>query len=243
MKTTTEVRIFSKTKKIFKAVAKEILKLTGESQQPQFNIALPGGNTPKKLFKILSEDYAESIPWERIHFWWGDERCVSPENEQSNFKMASDLLLKNISFPEQNIHRMRGEENPEEEAARYAREIEENLNYRGENPVFDLIILGLGEDGHTASIFPDQIELFEDEKICAATRHPITGQFRLTLTGRVLNNSSRIIFIVIGENKAQRVSEIMNDDEAAKLLPAYYISPENGSLIWFLDEETASKIS
>jgi 6-phosphogluconolactonase len=106
-----------------------------------------------------------------------------------------------------------------------------------------LVILGLGEDGHTASIFPDQIELFEEENICAPSQHPITGQNRLTLTGRVLNNANRIFFIVIGENKAQRVSEIMNDDEAAKLLPAYYISPKNGSLIWFFDDTAAAKIS
>jgi len=132
---------------------------------------------------------------------------------------------------------------PKKEVIRYTHEIENNLNYRGENPVFDLVILGLGEDGHTASIFPDQIELFEDKNICAASKHPITGQNRITLTGRVLNNASRVFFLVTGEKKAQRISEIMNDDEAAKLLPAYYISPKNGELTWFIDEAAASKIS
>lgn len=243
MTTSTEVRIFSKPKKVFKAVATEILNLTNQSQQSCFHIALPGGNTPKKLFKILAEDFWDSIPWRRIHFWWGDERCVQPEDDQSNFKLANDFLFTKLSIPEENIHRMRGEEIPDEEAIRYSSEISANLNYRGEDPVFDLVILGLGEDGHTASIFPDQIELFEEENICAPSQHPITGQNRLTLTGRVLNNANRIFFIVIGENKAQRVSEIMNDDEAAKLLPAYYISPKNGSLIWFFDDAAAAKIS
>lgn len=239
----TEVKIFAKPKKVFKAVANEILQITQESNQTRFNIALPGGNTPKKLFAMLGEKYKESIPWERIHFWWGDERCVPPEDDASNFKLANDYLFAHIDVPEENIHRIKGENIPEEEAIRYTHEIEENLNYRGENPVFDLVILGLGEDGHTASIFPDQIELFEEEHICATSKHPLTGQDRITLTGRVLNNASRIFFLVIGENKAQRVSEIMNDDEAAKLLPAYYISPKNGELTWFLDDAAATKIS
>ena len=114
--------------------------------------------------------------------------------DQSNFKLANDLLFSKISIPEENIHRIKGENNPEEEAHRYTHEIDRNLNYRGENPVFDLVILGLGEDGHTASIFPDQLELFEDEHICVATEHPITGQKRITLTGKVLNNANRVNF-------------------------------------------------
>ena len=143
----------------------------------------------------------------------------------------------------ENIHRIRGEKNPEQEARRYSKEMQETLNSRGKDPVFDLIILGLGEDGHTASIFPDQLELFEYPDNCAVAIHPITGQKRITITGNVLNNSNRIFFLVTGEKKAIRISEIMNDNEAAKLLPAYYIAPTNGDLIWFLDEEAASLIS
>ena len=156
--------------------------------------------------------------------------------------MTNDYLLSKISIPKENIHRIRGEENPEKEANRYADEINGQLNHRGENPVFDLLILGIGDDGHTASIFPDEIELFENSKTCAVTQHPVTGQNRITITGRVLNNATRIFFLVTGENKSTRISEIMNDSEAAKLLPAYYISPKNGELIWFLDEAAASKI-
>jgi len=239
----TEVKIFSKPKKVFRAVAQEILVLTQQSKQEHFHIALPGGNTPVKLFKLLGEDFKDLIPWKRIHFWWGDERCVPPENDQSNFKLANDYLFSQISLPKENIHRIKGENIPVDEVFRYTEEIAENLVYRGDAPVFDLVILGLGEDGHTASIFPDQIELFEDENICALSEHPLTGQKRITLTGKVLNNATRIFFLVMGANKALRISEIMNDDEAAKLLPAYYISPKNGSLIWFLDEEAAARIS
>jgi 6-phosphogluconolactonase len=243
MTATPEVKIFSKPKKVCKAVAKEILNLTQQSSQSRFDIALSGGSTPKKLFKILASEFSGKIPWGRIHFWWGDERCVPPESDDSNFKLANDYLFSEIPIPRENLHRIKGENQPEKEVLRYAGEIEKNLNYRGDNPVFDLVILGLGEDGHTASIFPDQIELFEDENICALSQHPITGQNRITLTGKVLNNASRVFFLVTGANKALRISEIMNDDEAAKLLPAYYISPKNGTLIWFLDDEAASGIS
>jgi 6-phosphogluconolactonase len=239
----TEVRIFSTPKDVYNAIAQEILKVTKNSTQKIFDIALSGGNSPKGLFEFMSKKFANEIPWERIHFWWGDERCVSPESDESNYKMAEELLLSKISIPQDNIHRIRGEEDPEKEAIRYSKEMESTLNSRGEDPVFDIILLGLGEDGHTASIFPDQLELFEDENSCAVASHPITGQKRITITGNVLNNANQIFFLITGENKALRISEIMNDSEAAKLLPAYYISPANGELIWFLDELAASQIS
>lgn len=242
MTVSTEVKIFSNQKQVVKALAKEIFKLTKSSSQDRFNIVLSGGNSPTELFKKITKKYADAINWERIHFWWGDERCVSPDNENSNYKLAHDFMLSQIPIPSENIHRIKGENHPEEEAIRYANEIKENLNYRGENPVFDLVILGLGEDGHTASIFPDELEMFEDKRICAVAVHPLTGQKRITITGKVLNNANRVFFLVTGENKSQRISEIMNDDEAAKLLPAYYISPANGELIWFIDEAAAQKI-
>ncbi len=242
MTANTEVKIFENAKKVYKAVAKEILRITLESNQQRFNIALSGGNTPKKLFLILGKKYKDEIPWERIHFWWGDERCVPPGDDESNFKMTKESLFSRINVPDENIHRIKGESNPEEEAIRYAKEIEENLNSREGNPVFDLVILGLGDDGHTASIFPDQMELLDTERICAVGKHPVSNQKRVTLTGNVINNSNRIFFLVVGENKAQRVAEIMNDDEEAKFLPAYYIAPKSGKLIWFFDNDAAAKI-
>lgn len=243
METYTEVKIFSEPEKVYDAIAQELVKLTHNSTQEIFDIALSGGNSPKGLFSLLSKNYAEEIPWERIHFWWGDERCVAPGNEQSNYKMTKDLLLSKVALPSENIHRVRGEAVPEEEAIRYSEEMEKTLNSRGKDPVFDLIILGLGDDGHTASIFPDQLELFEHEQSCAVAQHPLSGQKRITITGNVLNNANQIFFLVTGKSKAMRISEIMNDSEAAKLLPAYYISPTNGQLVWFLDEAAASKIS
>ncbi|WP_321372125.1 6-phosphogluconolactonase [uncultured Draconibacterium sp.] len=243
MKTFTEVKIFSKPKNVYKAIAKELIKMVQNSNQEIFDIALSGGNSPKGLFKKISKKYADQIPWERIHLWWGDERCVPPTDEQSNYKMTVDYLISNIDIPEDNIHRIRGEEDPEKEALRYSKEMQDTLNSRGKDPVFDLIILGLGDDGHTASIFPDQLELFEYEQNCAVAVHPLTGQKRITITGNVLNNANQVFFLVTGSNKALRISEIMNDNDAAQLLPAYYISPTNGILTWFLDDEAAAQIS
>ncbi|MDD2381030.1 MAG: 6-phosphogluconolactonase [Mariniphaga sp.] len=238
----TEVRIFTKPKKASKAVALEIYKLIRHSNQPRFDIALSGGNTPQKLFKILSKKYKDLLPWKRIHFWWGDERCVSPTSDASNFKIANDLLFSIVQSPSANIHRIKGENPPEKEAQRYAAEMDKYLEKKNGMPVFDLILLGMGDDGHTASIFPGQLELFNEERFCVAGKHPQTGQKRITLTGKVLNHAKNIFFLVTGENKSGRLSEIMNNDEAAKLLPAYYIEPQHGTLIWFIDEPSAREI-
>lgn len=242
MTVSTEVKIYSTAKKAYKALAKEIYKTTKISSQKRIDIALSGGNSPIQLFKKIKKKYAELISWDRVHFWWGDERCVPQNDDQSNYKWANEFLLSGIPIPDKNIHRIKGENIPAKEAILYANEIKKNLNHRGEIPVFDIVILGLGEDGHTASIFPNQLDLFKTNDVCAVSKHPETGQTRITLTGKVINNASRIFFLVTGENKAGRISEIMDDDEKAELLPAYHVVPENGSLIWFLDEEAASKI-
>ncbi len=243
MNPSVEVKIYKNPKKVSRAVAKELVKITQRTNQPAFHIALSGGKTPKFLYRILATKHLDILPWEKMHFWWGDERCVPPNNSESNFKLANDTLFTQTPVREENIHRIKGENPPEAEAIRYGKEIDAHLNLRGNKPVFDLIILGLGNDGHTASIFPGYTELFHAETNCAVTRHPVTEQNRITLTGNVLNNANRIFLLATGKRKAMRVSDIMNDDEEAKLLPAYYVHPEKGKLIWFFDEDAASLIS
>lgn len=242
MASTTEVKIYSDQKQVVISLAEIIFKLLKLSTKDGFHILLSGGNTPLELFKRIAKEYGDSINWDQVHFWWGDERCVSPDSEESNYKQTNDYLISKINIPATNVHRIKGENAPDKEALNYSNEMKDFLNMRGDNPVFDVALLGLGDDGHTASIFPGELELFEDERICVVTSHPITGQNRITVTGRVLNNANRVFFMVTGANKAQRISEIMNDNEAAKLLPAYYISPTNGELIWFIDEEAARNI-
>lgn len=243
MEFSTEVRIFPKPKKVARKVAREIKKLILESKHERFDIALSGGNTPQKLFKALVKKHHDTIPWERVHFWWGDERCVKPDNDQSNFRMANEHLFVKIPVPSKNIHRIHGENNPATEADRYAAEIKKHLKMKDGVPAFDLILLGLGEDGHTASIFPGRPDLFHTNSLCAVAEHPETGQKRITLTGKILNNASNIFFLVTGEGKAKRISEIMNNEEEAKMLPAWHIQPVSGSLTWFIDEPAATQIS
>jgi len=239
----TEVKIYETPEKIVKAFAKELLRIVNNSDQKRFDIALSGGETPRLLFRFLSSKYEDKLPWKRLHFWWGDERCVEPTHEDSNFGVAYDLLFSMIDIPEENIHRIKGENEPEKEAISYSLQIQKELNHRKDWPVFDLIILGMGKDGHTASIFPDQINLLESDKICEVAVHPETGQKRITLTGKVLNNAHRVYFLVTGHGKAKRVSQIMNNLKTAQKFPATHIIPENGNLIWYLDEAAAEKIS
>src|SRR5690554_4598718 len=151
MKESTEVNIYARSKDVSKSVAKKIKKLILKSNKKRIDIALSGGTTPRKLFKRIAKKYADAIPWERVHFWWGDERCVDPDSDQSNFNMTREALFRKIQIPEGNIHRIRGEANPDAEAERYASEIGENLTIENGMPVFDLILLGMGDDGHTAS--------------------------------------------------------------------------------------------
>ena len=241
MEKNIEVKITGSPKKVAKRAAKYILALLQNSGNQRFDIALSGGSTPKLLFERLAEKLGDKPGWKRIHLWWVDERCVSIDSTESNFRMTEETLISKVPIPEENIHRIRGEADPEAEALRYGAEIRNNLNLLHNWPVFDLIILGLGEDGHTASIFPDQMYLLKSNEICDVAIHPSTGQKRITLTGNVINNANEIIFLVTGQSKAEKVAEIMNNDISAKKLPAYYIIPIHGNLTWLIDEAAASK--
>jgi len=235
------INIYSSPQKVAEAFAQMLESLINRDQK--INIALSGGSTPKLLFDHLSENFADKWSWNNVHFFWGDERCVPPDDGESNFKMANDLLFKNIELPQENIHRIRGEDDPKEEAERYAEEISEQLSIVKGIPRFGLVILGMGSDGHTASIFPNQMELLSSEKICEVATHPESGQKRITITGQVINYAARVVFLVTGESKAKKVSEIIQQKENRKDYPAAHISPLNGTLDWYLDEAAAKRIN
>lgn len=237
-----EVRIFSNAREMTEALAFDLFQMMKTNRQ-RFDIALSGGSTPKLLFDLLANQYASKISWERVHFWWGDERCVPPTDKDSNFGMTNKYLLSKIPIDEIRIHRIKGELPPEEAAQDYINEIQSNLNKRGNWPVFDLILLGMGSDGHTASIFPHEMHLLHSDKICEVATHPESGQKRVSLTGNVINNANRVYFMVTGEKKAKRISQIMNNRKKAKKLPAFHIEPIQGDTIFFLDKDAASKIS
>jgi 6-phosphogluconolactonase len=204
-------------------------------------IALSGGSTPKLLFSELASRYAELVKWDYSHFFWGDERCVPPHDPESNFGMTNRIFLEKIKIPHDNIHRVLGEDDPEKEAVRYAGEIKKFTRERHGLPVFDLIILGLGDDGHTASIFPGQAELLTSENICSISCHPVTGQKRITLTGPVINNAETVIFLVSGASKAEVVADIIEKPGITDY-PAAAIGPTAGVLKWYLDMDAASML-
>lgn len=222
--------------------AEEIAAMITDSneQKKSLTIALSGGGTPKILYSILGTRYSDSIIWKNVHFFWGDERCVPPDDLESNYGMTKKVFLDKITIPLSNIHRIMGENNPAEEIIRYSNEIADFTLKRGGWPVFDLIILGLGEDGHTASIFPGNNKLFNSDKICEIAIHPVSFQKRITVTGKVINNAENVIFLVTGDKKAKVVSSILERPGTVDY-PAGLIKPGTGILKWYLDE-AANKI-
>jgi len=211
------------------------------SLKETYHIALSGGSTPKILFELLADEYDEDIDWGKIHFWWGDERCVPPTDEESNYKMTKERLFDDVDIHEFNIHRVLGENDPEQEGARYSKEIIDHLPQVNGRPQFDLIMLGMGNDGHTASIFPHQMELLESKEICGIATHPESGQKRVTLNGPVIKNAADICFLVTGEGKAEKVEEIFNQKEGYRSYPAAHFNGDN--VVWFLDNAAAMKMS
>ncbi len=207
-----------------------------------FHVALSGGSTPKIVFDILVENFSDKVNWKHIHFYWGDERCVPPSDDQSNYRMTKEHLFSKIDIPSENIHRILGENDPISEAMRYANLLEINLDRVAGVPQFDLVILGMGDDGHTASIFPHEIELWEADDHCVVATHPDSGQKRVSLNGKVINTAKRVAFLVTGSGKAEKVQAILQETEGFEVYPAALVKPETGNLTWFMDQEAASLI-
>lgn len=209
---------------------------------PHINLSLSGGSTPKVLFDYWAESCKDSIDWRRISFFWGDERCVPPTDDMSNYGMTKKHLFDFISeIQPSSIYRVHGENNSHEEAKAYGKVIELNTLSRNGVPCFEIIMLGLGDDGHTVSIFPNHIELWESSENCIVAKHPDTGMERVSFSGKVVNNAQHIVFLVTGKNKAEKVRDIINNrDSLIDTYPAARVKPICGQLHWFLDSEAAS---
>lgn len=220
------------------AVATAFAKYLSEqiNTSDSFHIALSGGSTPKVLFKLLAEQYAKKIDWEKVHLFWGDERCVLPTDADSNYGMTKEKLLDHINIPFVNVHRVLGSRNPAEEATRYGKEIQWCLPEKDGLPVFDLIMLGMGSDGHTASIFPHQMELLTSSDICGVATHPDSGQKRVTLNGKVINKAKQIHFLVTGASKKEKINEIFNKTGEYTTYPAAHIERAE----WWIDESAGA---
>jgi 6-phosphogluconolactonase len=208
-----------------------------------FHVALSGGSTPKIVFDVLAENFSDKVDWKKIHFYWGDERCVPPSDDESNYKMTVEHLFSKIEVPKENIHRILGEKDPKGEALRYANLLEINLDRVEGVPQFDLVILGMGDDGHTASIFPHEIELWDAEDHCVVATHPDSEQKRVSINGKVINTAKEVAFLVTGASKSEKVKAVVEKTEGSEAYPASLVNPASGNLVWFLDEEAAAELN
>jgi 6-phosphogluconolactonase len=224
--------------------AERFSQLVNQSVQGSgcFTVALSGGSTPKHLYSLLaSPDYKERIPWNNVHLFWGDERCVPPDHPESNFGMVRESLLSKIKIPAENIHRMAGEREPQAAAAEYEKHLQEFFGLEsGALPRFDLILLGIGEDGHTASLFPGSDALDETERLVIAPFVEKLNSYRLTLTLPVLNSGAEVWFLVTGASKADAVKKVLRGSAD---LPAAKVQPVNGRLVWFITQDAAPGVS
>jgi len=207
-------------------------------QQGRFAVALSGGNTPRSVYSLLAGE-PKQLPWERIHIFFGDERHVPPDHPDSNFRMASESLLSKVPIPEKNIHRIHAELDAEAAAAEYDQDLRDFFGLVNQGwPRFDLIFLGIGEDGHTASLFPGSKALSEESRRVTANWAEKFKTFRITLTFPVLNHAAEVVFLVSGASKAQILSEILRP--GAQKYPAQSVQPQNGRLLWLVDEDAGS---
>ena len=242
--TSPDLRISPDGPAVARAFADHIVQRLKDKPEGPIFWALSGGSTPKLLFKLLAEDYRESIDWPRLHFFWGDERCVPHDDPESNYGEVKRLLFDHVPVVPEQIHAVPTDLEPEAAADAYAETMLSLLPANSDGlPILDVNMLGMGGDGHTASIFPSNMEeLLDSPKICAVATHPESGQKRVTMTGPVLKASDEVCFLITGNGKTQRVAQIINEEHGAKTFPVAHIRPTAGKLIWFLDEAAAAEV-
>lgn len=209
-------------------------------------LAISGGSTPQASFKLLADPagpYANTIPWDKLQLFWVDERCVPPGSPESNFGVCKKLLLDNVGIPPENVFRMEGELDPEEAASRYESAMRNAMRLEGaESPAFDLLFLGMGDDGHTASLFPHTEGLHEFGRLAIANHVPQKDTWRITLTAPVINQASEVVFEIAGPAKTNVLARVLTGPRDPETLPSQLIRPANGKLLFLLDEAAAAKL-
>ena len=237
----SKVKSFETPQDVADAFANRLIELRNQAQAagPTATVCLSGGSTPKLLFKTLAHDHAET-DWSPLHFFWGDERCVPADSDESNYGEAARLFFNNANIPADNIHAVDGTLDPAAAAKAYQQQIESVVARDSSGvPAFDLMVLGMGDDGHTASIFPYQIELLASENICEVATHPTSGQQRVTVTGKVIAASSEICFLITGANKADVLAQILNDKPGSEQYPTRHFSDLPATTFW-VDKATGA---
>jgi 6-phosphogluconolactonase len=245
--TTFDVRRLATPQDLFQAAAEEVIAAATDAiaERGRFTIALSGGSTPRSLFTLIAANAKSSLPWEKMFFFWGDERHVPPTDADSNYRMAEETILSKVPVPPANIFRV-PTENPDASAAAEAYEQALRKFFElaaGEFPRFDLILLGMGPDGHTASLFPETAALQEKSRLVVANWVEKLHTYRITLTLPVLNAARRVAFLVSGVDKASVLHEVLESNAPGEKYPSKLIKPSDGKLIWFLDRAAASELS
>ena len=240
-----EIEIVTDAEALYRAGAAEFVRQAREAvgAQGTFTVALSGGSTPKGLYGLLATDptLRAQVPWDNIHVFWGDERHVPPDDAESNYRMANEAMLSKVPIPPANVHRIKSEH---AEASQAAEAYEQTLRafFRlsaGQLPRFDLVFLGLGPEGHTASLFPGTKALHEERRLVVSNW---VGKFytdRMTMTPPVLNNAACVIFLVSGEDKALALKAVLEGPHEPEQLPAQLIHPSRGRLLWLIDRSAA----
>jgi 6-phosphogluconolactonase len=237
------VKIYSTSDELIHAAAELFVNCHNEAMRARgrFSVALSGGSTPKALFALLAtEEFRAQIDWAHSFIFWGDERCVPPDDPDSNYRIARESLLDHVSVLPDHIYRMRGEVDPEQAAGEYEGFLK--AFFKGENTRFDLLLLGMGDDGHTASLFPRTAALKEKGRLVVANYLEMKNIWRITLTTRAINAAANIAFLVSGVAKADRLREVLKGEYKPELLPSQLIKPEQGELVWLVDKEAASML-
>jgi 6-phosphogluconolactonase len=238
-----EVRVVDGPEELARAAADEwrARALSAVAELGRFAVALAGGSTPRALYALLADPaapYRDALPWAHTHVFFGDERAVPPDHPESNYGMARDALLARVPVPPGNVHRIRGEEEPEVAARGYEDELR---SFFGPATRFDLVLLGMGADGHTASLFPGSPALEEPSRLVAAPLVPALGVRRITLTLRALDAAARAVFLVSGASKAPALARILSGEPGAAALPAARVRPGHGSVLWLVERGAAPR--
>ena len=239
-----EVRIFKDLEALSRAAADLFTGQAAQSiaERDRFLVALNGVGTPTRLFQLLAADFRDKVDWSKVHIFWGDERCVPPDDPGSSYGQARDALLSRVPIPDVNIHRIKGELGPPEASKDYSLILKQFASPPLEWPRFDLVYLGMGEDGHTASLFPGSPVDVSEPAMPVIAHYQDRPANRVTLTPVVFNSACMVLFMATGEKKAQTVAEVLSERYNPKLYPAQRIKPNDGRLLWLVDEAAASKL-
>lgn len=238
------IQVFNNLESLSKAAAKLFTEQAKQAihARGRFSVALSGGNTPSRLYELLAATpYRNRVRWDAVHVFWGDERCVPADDPRSNFRMARETLLNLVPIPAENVHPIQGDLPPDRAAAQYEIELQ---NFFGDQPpVFDLILLGLGSNAHTASLFPHTPVLAETQRLVAEVYVPELEMYRVTFTAPLINQAMQVIFLVSGADKAHALLNVLEGAYQPQEYPAQLIRPNGMHPTWLVDKAAGHKLA